>query len=147
MVPTTPKLYSALIHMTCSLDLSASTKVLSLSNTEFSLSRTESLASEISSIKRSPPCCMDWTRIPSCHSKIRSSWALIAWREGSWTCLRHSSIWSIEDYLSMDKDSQSFSLTNEEFFFVLIEPRKSEVSVFWCTLMANKGCLFINANN
>ena len=43
--------------------------ILSCSKTELSLSRTESLAKDISSISSRPPVCIASTKMPSCHSK------------------------------------------------------------------------------
>lgn len=47
---------------------SGSSRVRSLSSTEFSLSRTLSSASEISSIKSTPPCSIALTKGPFYHS-------------------------------------------------------------------------------
>jgi len=61
--------YEWAIILIASLELfSERVKVLYFSNTEFNLSRTESLAKDISSINSNPPFYMDSTNIPSFHS-------------------------------------------------------------------------------
>lgn len=50
--------------------LSDKINVLPASKTELSLSKTESLANDISSINKSPPYLIELTKIPSYHSNI-----------------------------------------------------------------------------
>ena len=70
------------------LDFSVTTRVRPSSKTELRRSSTESLAREISSISKSPPCCIDSTSMPSCHSKTQfksSSSRLISYDALMWS--------------------------------------------------------------
>ena len=130
------------------------TRVLSCSKTELSLSRTESLARLISSIRSRPPYCIDSTKIPSCHSNTQlkssrncltfvaksfsflsfyfpmnfRSILVFALREES---LSNSSTPSVKMPLDDSSTSDSWSWVYFRFRLVLMHPIKSEVSVFW----------------
>jgi hypothetical protein len=120
------------IFTAVSLAFSAIRSDHSLSNTELSLSSTLSEANEISSIRNKPPLYIAYTSTPSCHSKIIERLFLISLTSSvtSVEFERHTSISSKE--ASRDNPSlyASSSLCNDRFFFVLIDPMKSLVSVF-----------------